>query len=947
MKSPWGLSDSVGGVIESPAKCRHCGATTRLGNGLCLSCTLREGLEGDREASRESFEAILAEDEVRDTQWRIGNYEILEEIGRGGMGVIYRARQRHSRRIVALKRIVSYNADSRETRERFRREAEAAASLDHPNILPIYEVGQGEDGLPFFSMKYEAGGSLQKAGPALHSDPRESVRLMAKVARAVQYAHEHGILHRDLKPGNILLDGRGEPFVTDFGLAKWLDTTTDLTRTLAIFGTPGYIAPEQAKGPAAKLTPAADVYSLGAVLFDLFTGRPPFLGEHALAVIQQATEKPAPKLRSIAPILDRDLETICARCLEREPQARYRSAGDLATDLERWLEGRPIIARRVSPPMRAWRWSKRNPKLAVATSAAVCSAMAAAFLFFSHNRLAPQSGLDSRLPPEKSIAMLPFENLSRDPDNAYFAEGIQDEILTRLAKIGALKVISRNSTQQYAARPGNLSEIARQLGVVSILEGSVQKAGDQVYINVQLIRAATDEHLWAESYNRKLENIFGVEGEVATAVAEALKAKLTGAEQQALEQKPTNNAEAYDAYLRGLAYSLRPEYFEADNLNAIKHFSDAVKLDPKFALAWAWLAHANALGYVNQIGADFQALGEEAKRAADQAIALKPDLAESCLAQGYSYYYGQRDYGSAIAWFEKARNLSPKNSQIPQALALVCRRLGEWQRSLDYFRQATQLDPRDAALLSSEAETFLMLRQYPAALKVCDQILDILPDNSTALAIKVQVYQAQGNLAAAAALLSGLSPHAGQKLFFAQTNQWAYERRYAEGIAALQAAAARPDLATTEYDKIFIESNLAWFQQLAGEAAAACSTWQHVRTGIEALRRNKGEDFADVELASASIALGDTATAFTIVERGAAIFSKDALATAGYSEIRARVAVQAGEKDLAIQQLAISAQNPTGVTYGDLKLNPRWDPLRGDPGFEKIVASLAPNAANK
>ncbi len=221
-----GLSDSLAGVIEAPAECRRCGATTRLGNGLCLNCTLREGLDGDREASRESFEAILAEDEVHDTHWRVGNYEILEEIGRGGMGVIYRARQRHSRRIVALKRMVTYHADSHETRERFRREAEAAASLDHPNILPIYEIGQGEDGLPFFSMKYAAGGSLQKAGASLRTEPRECVRLMAQVARAVQYAHEHGVLHRDLKPGNILLDARGEPFVTDFGLAKWLDTST-------------------------------------------------------------------------------------------------------------------------------------------------------------------------------------------------------------------------------------------------------------------------------------------------------------------------------------------------------------------------------------------------------------------------------------------------------------------------------------------------------------------------------------------------------------------------------------------------------------------------------------------------------------------------------------------------------------------------------------------------
>src|ERR1043166_9078699 len=336
-----GLTDSIAAVTESSAKCSQCGATTRLGNGLCLRCTLCQGLEGDREASRESFAAILAEDEVQDTHWRGGNYEILEEIGRGGMGGIYCARQRHSPRIVALKRMGSYQADSRETLERFRREAEAAASLDHPNILPIHEVGQGEDGLPFFTMKYAAGGSLQKAGPALRREPRECVRLVAKGARAVQYAHEHGILHRDLKPGNILLDGHGEPYVTDFGLAKWLDARTDLTRTLTVFGTPGYIAPEQAKGPAASLTPAADVYSLGALLFYLFTGRAPFLGEHALAVIQQASEKPAPKLRSVAPALDRDLETICATCLERDPQARYRSAGDLAVDLERWLEGRP------------------------------------------------------------------------------------------------------------------------------------------------------------------------------------------------------------------------------------------------------------------------------------------------------------------------------------------------------------------------------------------------------------------------------------------------------------------------------------------------------------------------------------------------------------------------------------------------------------------------------
>src|SRR5437660_2374620 len=369
MRSP---GSSVSLHLQTEAGiCAKCGSTSRVGRGLCLKCLLSTGIDGNGEHPpvELTLDDLLREIDGHDADWLLGNYQILEEIGRGGMGVIYRARQRHSRRIVALKRILSYHADSQDTLMRFRREAQAAANLDHPNILPIYEVSESHDGLPFFSMKFAGGGSLLEAAPALRGDPRRAVALMAKVARAVQYAHEQGILHRDLKPGNILLDGRGEPLVSDFGLAKWLDTSSHLTRTLTIFGTPGYIAPEQANGPAAKLTPAADIYSLGAILFNLLTGRAPFLGEHALAVIQQAAEKPAPKLRSLIPGFDRDLETICAKCLEREPHARYRSAGDLAEDLERWLEGRPIIARPVSPPVRIWLWSKRNPTLAASVVA--------------------------------------------------------------------------------------------------------------------------------------------------------------------------------------------------------------------------------------------------------------------------------------------------------------------------------------------------------------------------------------------------------------------------------------------------------------------------------------------------------------------------------------------------------------------------------------------------
>ena len=288
-----------------------------------MNCLLRGALDDDAVAlETEAFKEALAAVKSRDGDWRIGEHEILDEIARGGMGVIYRAREPHSGRIVALKCILAYQGDSDQALARFRREAETAARLDHPNIVPIYHVGETADGSPFFTMKYAPNGSLLQARGPLRQEPRQSVLLMAKVAQAVQYAHEQGVLHRDLKPGNILLDGRGEPLVSDFGLARCEEIASHLTRSLTSFGTPGYIAPEQADGPAAQLTPAADIYSLGAILFELLAGRLPFQGDNALGVMKQSAEKPAPKLRTLAPHLDRDLETICARCLERDPSAR-------------------------------------------------------------------------------------------------------------------------------------------------------------------------------------------------------------------------------------------------------------------------------------------------------------------------------------------------------------------------------------------------------------------------------------------------------------------------------------------------------------------------------------------------------------------------------------------------------------------------------------------------
>jgi eukaryotic-like serine/threonine-protein kinase len=738
------LSDSVAGVSDTLPTCPQCGLTTQLDNGLCLNCTLRQGLDDDREASRESFEAVLSEDEVQDTHWRVGNYEILEEIGRGGMGVIYRARQRHSRRIVALKRVASYHLDSRETLERFRREAQAAASLDHPNILPIYEIGQAEDGLPFFSMKYAAGGSFQKAAAALRKQPRECVRLLAQVARAVQYAHEHGVLHRDLKPGNILLDAHGEPFVTDFGLAKWLDTGTDLTRTLTIFGTPGYIAPEQARGPAAKLTRAADVYSLGAILFDLLTGRPPFLGEHALAVVQQASEKPAPKLRSLAPSLDRELETICARCLEREPQARYRSASDLAVDLERWLEGRPIIARRVAPPVRAWRWAKRNPQLAAVTVVACCSAMAAAGLLFSRDGLLSQSKLDPRLPATtaqvRTMAVLPFK-ITADSADEYLSVGLADTLITQIGRIPRILVRPIDAVQKYAGVRTQDSVVAgQQLRVEAVLDGTVQHEADTLRVTARLLRVGDGAVLWSGKFNEKFTNVFAVQDAISQDVAKTLIRNLSNEDRKLLTKRHTDNAEAYRAYLKGRYFwnKRTPQALE----QSLGFFRQALDLDPTYATAYAGLADTYAL-LVWQDELPQKDISR-AKAAATKALEIDETLAEPHASLGFARFWYDWDFANAESEFRRAIELNPDYATAHHWYGEFLGLTGRFDDGFKELRVAQEIDPLSPIINTDLGKLLLLSRQADQAIAQLQSTLEIDPDFPLAHLFLALAYNQKG-----------------------------------------------------------------------------------------------------------------------------------------------------------------------------------------------------------
>jgi len=545
---------------------------------------------------------------------------------------------------------------------------------------------------------------------------------------------------------------------------------------------------------------------------------------------------------------------------------------------------------------------------------------------------------------EKSIAVLPFENRSEEKGNAYFADGIQEEILTRLSKIADLKVISRTSTQHYKSTPENLTEIASQLGVAHILEGSVQKSGDAVRVNVQLIKAANDSHLWADTFDRKLTDIFSVESEVAKAIADQLRAKLTGEEEQVIAAKPTGNPEAYDAYLRGVAYTLKAAYTPANALGAQKYLREAVRLDPKFALGWAQLSYFDSLGYLSTDLQPTVALREEARQAAETALTLQPNLGEAVLAKGFYYYACLKEYDAAVRYFEQARQLLPNNSRILESMAYLERRRGQWDRSESYLNQAERLDPRNVNILTQHAYSYIALRRFPEALRKLDQVLIITPDEVAIIAIKASIAQAEGDLPRASALLAPL--HLTANELATQAYQAILERRPAPVIPRLKEILAKPGPALG-YSNGELRFWLGWAQEVAGDHAAAQESWRRARSELEPFLKEQPENWGLIDdLALTNMGVGEKAAAFALTEQAMAAvpIEKDAVFGPIPIEILARVATQMGEPDRAIAALQkllsipYSGAFPAGpLTPALLRSDPMFDPLRNDPRFQKLA----------
>jgi serine/threonine protein kinase/tetratricopeptide (TPR) repeat protein len=878
-----------------------------------------------------------------------GDYELLEEIGRGGQGVVYRAHQKSLNRTVALKVIgLGYWATAAHLK-RFRREAEAAASLDHPGIVPIHEVGERE-GSCYFSMKFVEGGQLDEIVKREPIPIRRAVELIAKVARTVHYAHEHGILHRDIKPGNVLLDAKGEPLLTDFGLARLVETESTVTHTMDVLGTPSYMAPEQAVGNNAAVSSATDVYGLGAVLYQLLTGHPPFAGGTTYETIKQLLDTEPRQPRLWNPKIDRDLSTICLKSLEKDPQRRYSSALALAEDLEHWLKHEPIRAKRSGLFTHTRKWVRRNPTIA---------AMAALVLILSAaiSTVVWNSEMVGR-PMPTGIAVLPFENLSQDKENPFFADGVQDDILTKLAKIGDLKVISRTSVMPYRGAR-NTRQIGNALRVSHVLEGTVQRAGSKVRVNAQLIDTRTNTHVWAEQYDRNVNDVFAIQSEIAQKIADQLQAKVSAAQKAAIQERPTNNLVAYDLYVRAtaLADAADPPSQERDGdllRKAVELLNQAVARDPAFLLAYCRLARAHDALYFH----GFDHTGSRlalANDAINSAFQLKPSSDEAHLALARHLYWGYLDYDQARDELAIAARTLPNDARVFQLVGQIDRRQGRWRDAVRNFERAVELDPQNRERLGALRGTYRMMRAYKQARETADRLLALNPNDIAPTLSRFQIdLEERADTRPLHAVLEKIlrnNPAVAGRIVTDRFILALYERDFAAADRVLASLTERyfgeikPGI---YFNRAIAEGVIA---RAKGDVAAAHDAFAAARLEVEKAESedpSHGGTHAALGFVYAGCGLREQALREGRRALELTPLAKNAVDGAGVLYFFAVICAWTGERDLAFEQLETLATIPNGASYGDLRLDPNWDSLRGDPRFEKIVASLAPkDAASK
>jgi serine/threonine protein kinase/tetratricopeptide (TPR) repeat protein len=946
-------------MIQAIRICRKCAAKIfpDAPRGLCTACVLEaavgigpDGVAGVGDPGRVQKLSPNGTDGVQDTKksaraarllGELGDYELLEEIGRGGQGVVFRARQKSLNRTVALKVISLGQWASKAHLRRFRLEAEAAARLEHPGIVPIHEVGE-RDGSCYFSMKFVEGGQLDEVVRRTPMSIRQAVELTVKLARTVDYAHEHGILHRDIKPRNILLDAKGEPHLTDFGLARLIESESSVTHTMEVVGTPSYMAPEQAVGNNPAVSNATDVYGIGAVLYQLLTGHPPFAGGTTYETIRLLLDTEPKQPRLLNPKIDRDISTICLKCLEKDPKRRYSSALALAEDLERWLTHEPIEARHIGVFTRGRKWVRRNPSIAVMTAMLLALAVPLGVTIWKSEFV--------RQPPTTGVAVLPFENLNDREENSAFVDGLQDDILTKLAKIGDLKVISRTSVMDYRGKR-NVRQIGNDLRVSHVLEGSVRRAGTHLRLNAQLIDTRTDTHVWAQQYDRDLDDLFAVQSEIAKKVAERLNAKITSAEKLAIEEKPTTDLIAFELYshAKDVFQRVASSGGKRGLLEVADLLNEAVARDPTFFEAY-WLLGL-AYDELYSSGADHTPARLAAAEAAlKEALRLRPNGGEAHHARAFHLYHAYRDFEGALGELEIARRSLPNDPRIFSLLGSIQRRQAHWEESTQNFERAIELDPRNLNRFFQAGNSYEALRRYAQQKSKLEGLLIVEPNNveaETGLAcVEVHWKADTGPLHQLIDQIRKANPTAIPKI----APEWLLC-----ALAERDAAAAKDALLVSDeiplgqqavnFTRSFVEGVIARMTHDEHKAQLAFTAARAEQEKTVRGQPDYGPAWCVLGVIDA--ALGRKEEALSEGRRAVELLpvEKDSINGVLMITYLAMTAAWVGEKDFACEQLSAAVRcsgSGLAVSYGQLKLLPFWDPLRGDPRFEKIVASLAP-----
>jgi serine/threonine-protein kinase len=878
-----------------------------------------------------------------------GRYTLVKVLGRGGMGIVWLARDEELERDVALKFLPDLMIQDRSVFDQLKREAKRCLELTHPHIVRIHDFVHDER-FGCISMEYVDGETLSNLRAEKEQkvfEPAEIATWTRQLCDALDYAHNHAkVIHRDLKPANLMVNQRGDLKVSDFGIACSLgDAASRLTMEQGRGGTLVYMSPQQLDGQ--RGTHLDDIYSLGASVYELLTSKPPFYSGN---IDRQICERVAPSMTERLKELDIEAalvpqvwEDAVAACLAKDPSRRPQSAVEVAQRLQL----APGQIRTTGAPGKR---SKRKALL-VGGIAALFVVTLTGLYFGVLKREAKPVAAPAAI-PEKSIAVLPFENRSEEKANAYFAEGIQDEILTRLSKIADLKVISRTSTEHYKSAPENLPQIAKELGVAHILEGSVQKSGDTVRVNVQLINAANDSHLWADTFDRKLTDIFAVESEIAENIAALLRSELSPEEKAAIQEPPTHDIVAYDLYVRGKilvnAISFNNARAAKDLLEAVRLFEQAVSHDPGFFLAYYQLADAHDEIYFFGIDHTPSRLAS-AEAALEALLRLRPNSGEAHLALAQHRYLALRDYDGARQELAIARRALPNEPSVFVLAGFIDRRQGRWEDSTKELMRALELDPRNPFILQQISFTYHDQRRFKEMLAVLDRVLALAPkDVNSRLKRALAELEWRADSRPLHSVIQSIlaeDPSAAATVSDRWIGLALCER---DGVAAERALASLPADACREGSLGFPK---AWCEGLVararGDDASARAAFSRARAEVEQIVHAQ-PDYAEelCVLGMIDAALGRKADAIREGRRAVELLPipKDAIDGAVLIQYLAVIYAWTGENQLALEQLAKVALVPSDVNYGYLRLHRLWDPLRDEPGFQKIVASLAPDA---